>query len=87
MLGIVTPHQRAHGAVPQVPVRVHETRQHDHVPRVDFKRAGRLKTGADRDDRAIAHMHVGAGQFPQRGVHGEHMATTDDEFLIEAETV
>ena len=55
-------HERTEERRPQVPVRVDDARHADHAVCVDRSRP-RIEPRPDRDDRAVAHMHVAAREI------------------------
>ena len=77
--GNVGAHERPEQAGPQVPVRVDEARHADHAAAVDDLRLRRIDLGRDRDDRAVAHMHVAGREIGDLRVHGQHGGAADDE--------
>ena len=68
----------AHGRLPRVPVRVDESRHHDHPCRVDLLRTGRLETASDLDDLAVLDKHVAVRDVTDTGIH------RDDESVLDA---
>ena len=70
----------AQDRVPHVPVGLDQPRQHDHAARVEHLGTWRLQPAAHRDDRAVAHMDVGAGQVAGLAVHRHHMAAAHQPF-------
>ena len=70
--------EAAEQRVPHVPVGIDEARHHDHAGAVDPQPASR-HIAADRDDRAVAHMHRAAGDVAEPGVHRHHIGIGDGE--------
>ena len=64
---------------PHVHMRIDESRDADHPGAVDHLSRGRLDPLGDGDDRAVADMHVAAGEVGHGGIHGEHGGAADDE--------
>jgi hypothetical protein len=65
--------------IPHVPVGVDEARQHDHIAPVDRLRAACLEAGANGDDGAVLHVHVGARHVAEGRVHRHHEGIADDD--------
>ena len=63
-----------------MPVGLDKARHDDHVGAVDDLDARCRDRAPYRHDRAIAHVHVADRQVERGGIHGEHMAATQDEF-------
>ena len=79
-LRIITAHQTAQRAVPQMPVRVDKAGQGDQVFAADFRdAAGAAQLMAHGDDLAVADVNVAARQLAQLGVHRQHAGVADDE--------
>ncbi len=71
--------QAAHEAIPQVPMRVDESRQQHHaVAGNHFGALGR-NIVANGDDLAITDVHVGARLVAERRVHGHHIRAANDD--------
>ena len=79
-LRIVGTDDQPQRGAPQMPMRIDEARHDDHVAAVDHLRAGSIDVGADGDNRAVANMHVAAGQIAEVRVHRQDMAAAHDEF-------
>ena len=60
-------------------MRIDEARDADHPGAVDDLSRGRLDPLGDGDDRAVADMHVAAGEVGHGRIHGEHGGAADDE--------
>jgi len=65
---------------PKVPVRVHEARHADHAAALHDLSIRQLDPWSDRDNRAVAHMHVTRFEIPEARVHGQDGSAADDEF-------
>ena len=59
---------------PNVPVRLDESRQHEHAGAVDDLRARRAETASHGGDGAAANVHVAAGDVANGGVHRQDVA-------------
>src|ERR687897_1940477 len=66
----------AQGA-PHVEVAVDQAGHYDHAGGVDDLRPGGGQPGADGEDAAAVHLHVGPGQGAQLGVHRDDGAAAD----------
>jgi len=60
-------------------VRLDEARQHDHPAAFYHLRTAGLNVAADRDDRALAHVHVCVGQVAHARIHGHHVGVADKD--------
>ena len=60
-------------------MRLDQSRHADHAAAVDHLGAGRGHVGGNRDDRAVAHMHVAARQIADARVHRQHVGAAHDE--------
>jgi hypothetical protein len=61
-------------------VRIDEARHADHAAAIHDLDIRQLDPGSDRDDRAVAHVHVARSEIPDARVHGQHVRCTNDEF-------
>jgi hypothetical protein len=60
-------------------VGVDETGHADHAAPLDRLGAGCREPRSDRDDRAVAHVHVAARKVAERRIHGEHVGAAHHE--------
>ena len=75
----VGPDERPEQAGPEMPMGVDEARHADHAAAFDDLRLRRVDLRRDRDDRAVAHMHVAGREIVDLGVHGQHGGAADHE--------
>jgi hypothetical protein len=56
-----------------------QTRQHDHALTVDGGRPLHIELWSDRDDCAVAHLHVTSSDVAGVALHGHNKGVADDE--------
>jgi hypothetical protein len=71
----------AEGALPDMPVRVHQTRHDEPTGRFDDVRLRQIRSQAraDSGDPAVSDEYVGRRQVAEVRVEGDHMAATDEQ--------
>jgi hypothetical protein len=65
---------------PDMPVRLHETRQHEHAGAVDDFSGRSRKPAANRSDRTVAHEHVAARDVADVRIHRQDVGVADQKF-------
>jgi hypothetical protein len=63
-----------------MPVRVDEARHADGAAALDDLNIRQVDARADRDDRAVAYMHVAGFEISEARIHRQHGCAADDEF-------
>ena len=66
---------------PEMPMRIDEAGYAQHTGAINDLGAGRFQVVADRNDDAIAHMHVAIIEFGEVRVHCQHFRAADHELV------
>ena len=72
------PRHAAEERVPHVPVRLDQSREHDHPACVDHLRPRRFHARADCHDAPRAYVHAAVRNVHRSRLHGHHVAVADE---------